>query len=403
MINAFNLLLILIVALSVLVVVLIALLIRQSWKTSKDLTKNEILKPDQNGVSGISDDFARDLHESISALPDAVIVPGENFAIEWGNSTALRWFNINVHPVEGQAFLDFILDEALSRHIRERKYNSFFDCQAPGEESISLRIRIVPYRDGRCLLQARDITHIKQLEQVRRDFVSNASHELRTPISLLKGYLEMMQQDNGQTIDENWLPAINQMYLQSQRMKQIVDDMMMLSRLEETDLSSDHAYFDIAATLHDHCESAKMINTLKSHTFDIQIEPGYLYGNEQEIESLIMNLLSNAVRYTPNNGKITVEWEIDLTGGTLSVIDTGIGIEAEEIPRITERFYRTDPARSKETGGTGLGLAIVNHIAMRHDATLIINSKVGKGSRFSVHFPLQRIKQDNDQVALLLH
>ncbi|NKB78021.1 MAG: phosphate regulon sensor histidine kinase PhoR [Gammaproteobacteria bacterium] len=353
--------------------------------------------------SAIEEDFSRDLHESIAALPDAVIVLRANFEIEWGNDTALQWFNIITRPVEGQQFLTSVENDELSEHISQRKYNSFFDCQAPGEEKISLRIRIVPYRDGMCLLQARDITRIKQLEQIRRDFVSNASHELRTPLSLLHGYLEMMQEDGGQTIDASWSTAIDQMCSQTKRMKQIVDDMMILSRLEETELSSNHQYFDMAGTLESHCGHATMINALKSHTFVVRIEPGYLYGNVQEVESLITNLLSNAVRYTPNKGKITVEWEVDLAGATLSVIDTGIGIEAQEIPRITERFYRTDPARSKDTGGTGLGLAIVNHIAMRHDATLTINSKVGKGSRFSVHFPLSRIRRDNDQVTLLLH
>jgi len=364
-----------------------------------------IARERRHGIGGNGvEEHEKALHESMSSLPDAIIVLRDNFAVEWCNATACEWFNLNLNRHRNIPLSRLLDNRELISYLIRGKYGDSFDCPAPAAADTVIRIRIVPYRDGLFLLQARDVTQIKQLEQIRRDFVSNASHELRTPISVLYGYLEMMKEEGGETIDKRWRPAITRMYEQTERIKKIVDDMMLLSRLEETAPAEEPRYLDVATILESACGIAKMLGGKKHHRFESHIEPNFsLYGNRKEIESLVANLLSNAVRYTPEKETITVSWQVDLTGGTLSVKDTGIGIEADEIPRLTERFYRTDPARSRETGGTGLGLAIVNHIVNRHQANLIITSRPGKGSNFSVHFPSKRIGNNNEQVNLLLN
>ena len=261
----------------------------------------------------------------------------------------------------------------------------------------------MPYRAGQYLLQGRDITKIRQLEQIRRDFVANASHELRTPLSILYGYLEMMQDETDDNISQQWKPVVHQMFEQTGRIKQIVDDMMLLSRLEDVDEALEQQFTAIAPMMHSACKDAEALAAPKHQVVHKDIDDNYsLLCNFKEIQSLVMNLVSNAVRYTPDEGFITVKWKVDLIGGYLSVIDTGIGIEEENIPRLTERFYRTDPARSRAAGGTGLGLAIVNHIVNRHHAKLLIKSEVGKGSAFTVHFPPESVRADHEQVNLLL-
>ncbi len=390
--------------LGLLIGLFIALIFYASWRlffAQKARRITNGTRQEQNADNGQRD---KELHEGMSSLPDAIIVLRDNLEIEWCNTTATEWFDLDTVQYRQTTLPRLFNDQALVDYITGGRYTESFDCVAPGNRQISIRIRIAPYRDGLLLLQARNVTQIKQLEQIRRDFVSNASHELRTPISVLYGYLEMMKDEGEKTIDKQWRHAIDQMYKQTERIKKIVDDMMILSRLEAAVPKEQHEYIDIVGLLESACYNTKILSGKKRHRFETQIDPNFaLYGNHKEIESLVANLLSNAVRYTPKKGTITVSWEIDLLGATLSVSDTGIGIESEEIPRLTERFYRIDSGRSRETGGTGLGLAIVNHIVTRHDADLIIDSEVGKGSRFNVHFPKDRIKNNNEQVNLLLN
>ena len=296
-----------------------------------------------------------------------------------------------------------ISDQRIIQFLNSRQYDEPFDCVAPTEPGVAIRIRVIPYRQGQHILQARDVTQVKGLEQVRRDFVANASHELRTPISIIYGYLDMLLQAEQDEIGSQWKPAISQMHIQTTRVKQIIEDMMMLSRLEDTDLGEEHQFIEIRPLLESAAKNAKILSGEKSHIIQTEIQGDYhLNGSEKELESLISNLVSNAVRYTPEKGKIRVKWQVDAENGTLSVIDTGIGIDKEDIPRITERFYRTDSARSRETGGTGLGLAIVNHIINRHQAVLEIQSELGKGSRFKVVFPANRIRKDPKLTDLML-
>ncbi len=344
------------------------------------------------------------LQTSMLASSDAVLLTDGKWQLRWANDTACKWFGLDLsHHMDTP--VNQVMDiPGLDLFLSRKNYSESFECIAPADSSIRLGIRVAPYRSGQYLLQGRDITKLHQLEQIRRDFVSNASHELRTPLSILYGYLEMMQDEPNDSISPQWKPAVQQMFEQTSRIKQIIDDMMFLSRLEDVDATLEQQHVAIAPIMHNAYKDAKALSSPKNQNVICEIDENYtLFCNINEIQSLINNLISNAVRYTQEGGNILIKWEVDLSGGKLSVEDTGIGIEEENIPRLTERFYRTDSARSRAAGGTGLGLAIVNHIVNRHNAQLLINSKVGKGSIFMVRFPSESIHADHDQVKLLLN
>lgn len=244
----------------------------------------------------------------------------------------------------------------------------------------------------------------KAFELMRRDFVSNASHELRTPISVIYGYLEMMMQEDIKGIGKEWKTAIRQMHEQTERMKKIIEDILLLSYLDETGSIMHHDYTMMDPILDSTFNNAKVLGARKNHRIEVDSDPGSsLLCSKENITSLINNLVSNAVRYTPDNGRIIIRWKINDEGGALSVSDTGIGIAKQDISRLTERFYRVDPARSRATGGTGLGLAIVNHIVNHHQATLQIESELGQGSLFAVKFPPERIRKYQSKVELMLN
>lgn len=230
--------------------------------------------------------------------------------------------------------------------------------------------------------------HIHQLEQVRRDFVANVSHELRTPLTVIRGYLETLLTKKTGNIENN-LKIFNQMYEHSLRMENIIDDLLLLSRLESEDIPTEESdEIPIAEMLEKLSFSAEEFSGDEGHEIVLDLDPElYLRGSEKELKSLFSNLIINAVKYTPPKGIITIAWYRDEKNRAIfKVTDTGIGIAKEHIPRITERFYRVDKARSRESGGTGLGLAIAKHVLLRHHGELAIKSKLGVGSTFICAF-----------------
>ena len=360
--------------------------------------------PVEPGAVDADNGSEADLQQSMSSLPDAVMLIGEQWQLRWANKSAHKLFAIDSRFDSNVPIGQLVNLTGFGDYLGRSDATESFHCIAPGDPDVWLEVRIVPYRAGQFLLQGRDITRIRRLEEIRRDFVANASHELRTPLSILYGYLEMMQTEPDEIISQEWQPAVRQMFEQTGRIKQIIDDMMLLSRLEDVDNEIEQFQVSMAPIMHRACEDARALANAKSQEVHCEIDENYsLRCNDQEIQSLVMNLISNAVRYTPDDGSIHISWSVDLVGGRLSVRDTGIGIEAANIPRLTERFYRTDPARSRAAGGTGLGLAIVNHIVNRHQARLFISSVPGKGSEFTVQFPSDRIEADHEQVNLLLN
>ena len=256
----------------------------------------------------------------------------------------------------------------------------------------TLMMQLVPYALDQILLLTRDLTQIERLETIRRDFVANVSHEMRTPLTVLSGFLETLIEAPPGALDEDQRSHyLHLMQDQTRRMTALVADLLTLSDLEST-LVAERTTLDMETILGQARQQVEALSAGR-HRFKWEVDPGLcLLGHEPEIQSAALNLLTNAVRYTHDGGKIVVRWEATPDqGATYSVTDTGIGIASEHLPRLTERFYRVDRGRSRELGGTGLGLAITKHVAMRHDAHLDIQSKLGQGSTFSLTFDPSRV------------
>jgi two-component system phosphate regulon sensor histidine kinase PhoR len=250
-------------------------------------------------------------------------------------------------------------------------------------------MQVAPYGDGQLLLLVSDVSRQMRLEAVRRDFVANASHELRSPLTVISGYLETLAQDSA--VDADLQGPIAEMRRQAERMTAIIRDLLELSRLEETGEIVGGEPIDIAALM---ALLRKDVLARVQHPREVRVRidsAAQLSGDEPEIHSAFSNLVDNAAKYTPAEGSLEMRWWVDEDGGHFSVSDTGIGIPPEHIPRLTERFYRVDPGRSRSTGGSGLGLAIVKHVLQRHGATLEVQSTLGTGSTFTCHFPAERV------------
>jgi two-component system phosphate regulon sensor histidine kinase PhoR len=259
-------------------------------------------------------------------------------------------------------------------------------------EGSYLSLQVAPYGDGQLLLLVSDVSRQMRLEAVRRDFVANASHELRSPLTVISGYLETLGQDPA--LDPDLLGPVAEMRRQAERMTSIIRDLLELSRLEETDEIVGGAPIDVAAIL---ALLRKDVLARPVHPQEVRVRidsAAQLIGDEPEIHSAFSNLVDNAAKYTPPEGSIEMRWWTDEEGGHLAVTDTGFGIPSEHIPRLTERFYRVDAGRSRATGGSGLGLAIVKHVLQRHGAQLEIRSTLGEGSSFICHFPAERLARE---------
>jgi two-component system phosphate regulon sensor histidine kinase PhoR len=261
-------------------------------------------------------------------------------------------------------------------------------------DALVLSVRVVPYGQDQKLLLSRDITQAEKLETMRRDFVANVSHELKTPITVVSGFLETLADGKVRLDEQRGKQVIAIMREQSERMQRLIEDLLTLSALESGTAPASEAPIDMPRFVGALVEEARALSAGRHSIVVESLVRGSLYGNEPELQSAFGNLISNAIRYTPQGGVIYVSWTERAGGGVFTVRDSGIGIEPRHIPRLTERFYRVDSSRSRETGGTGLGLAIVKHVLTRHQALLEIRSAPGEGSSFSAVFPARRIKAD---------
>jgi len=252
-----------------------------------------------------------------------------------------------------------------------------------------LSLQVVPYGAGQSLLLVRDVTRQMRLEAMRKDFVANASHELRSPLTVISGYLDTLADDSG--LDAAWVGPIRDMRMQAQRMNAIISNLLELSRMESADGEAVRESIDVVSMLERlHRDAHGRTDRPRNLRLDVETSCG-LFGAPHELESAFTNLLVNAVKYTAADGSIRMRWWADEEGAYFSVTDSGIGIPAEHIPRLTERFYRVDEGRSRAQGGSGLGLAIVKHALQRHGGWLDVESTEGKGSTFTCHFPPQRV------------
>ena len=279
----------------------------------------------------------------------------------------------------GQRLANLLRHPDIQDFLQRQDYDDEVVVPSPVDDNMTLSVRIISYSNNRRMLLVRDITRLLSLERTRKDFIANASHELRSPLTVLSGYLETLV--HAKESCREYEPQLKIMMAQSERMGRIVDDLMLLSKLESEAPRTDRHPVNVPQLLVAIIDQARELSGQDRHVIDTDIDPGiYLHGRESELYSAFSNLLFNAVRYTPPDGRIAVAWKDTPTGPVFSVHDTGAGIAPHHLPRLTERFYRVDAGRSRAAGGTGLGLAIVKHVLKRHDAHLEIESEVGTGS-----------------------
>jgi two-component system phosphate regulon sensor histidine kinase PhoR len=338
----------------------------------------------------------RELRRSTAAMPDGVIVLNANFEILWFNRTAGRLLNFRRKADLGLRIDNLIRAPDFVRYLAARDFSDAVFITWPTGSDLNLSIQMIPYGGGQQMMLVRDVTRQAKLEAMRKDFVANASHELRSPLTVVSGYLDALGEDA--TLDPAWSGPVSEMRRQAERMNAIVQDLLELSKLESADKEAAEELVDVAGMLA-MLRKEVLARPTRPQEFVLNVEStAKLLGEEAEIHSAFSNLVANAVKYTPADGTIEVRWWTDSAGGHLSVRDTGIGIAAEHIPRLTERFYRVDPGRARQHGGSGLGLAIVKHALQRHGARLEIVSEEGKGSTFTCHFPRRRVAEGEARV-----
>lgn len=330
----------------------------------------------------------REVRKSTNAMPDGAVVLDANNEIVTCNRAAKVVAGLKRKKDRGQRIDNILRDPKLIAVINSNDYHRAAEIPSPIVDGGWLNCRVVPYGAEQKLLFLRDVTERIRLSKMRRDFVANASHEMRSPLTVISGYLDTMAEADD--LPAEWAKPVTQMRNQSLRMKQILTDMLELSRLEGAGSASREEAIDVVKLLNDVRTDFERPADAAEITLDAE-SSAKLMGRKSEIESVVVNLLSNALRYTPGDGEITLTWRSASDGGELIVKDTGDGIDAEDIPRLTERFFRVDRGRSRGEGGTGLGLAIVKHVLVRHDAVLKISSEPGSGSEFRCIFPTDRV------------
>ncbi len=329
----------------------------------------------------------REVRESTGALQDGGIILNARNEIQWCNPAAVRLLGLDPAADIGRRIDNLLRYPEFVSHL-ENPQGGVLSIPSPTADTGQLSVQIIPYGKKQRLAIIHDVTREVRLERTRRDFVANASHELRSPLTVIGGYLDALAQDAD--ISESWQAPIAEMERQVERMNRILRDLIELSRLESSGADAPFEFVDVVGMLK--FVEREFISQPRAPTITLKLQTDLaLLGSEMELHSIFHNLVNNAVRFTPRDGTVELSWGQGDTGAVFSVRDTGIGIPEEFIPRITERFFRVDPGRSRELGGTGLGLAIVKHALQRHGAALTIESQVGEGSVFICRFPGNRI------------
>lgn len=325
--------------------------------------------------------------ESVNALAEGVILTDATGHLEYWNEAAARHLHFRGDADLGQPLTNLIRDPRFHRYFIQGDFGEPLELTAPADDNLILQFRITEFGPGDRLMLVRDISRMRHLEEMRKDFVANVSHELKTPLTVLRGWLETL--DDTVPEEQNRVRrALEQMNQQSGRMQALVQDLLLLSRLESADPQEQKVAVPLHGMLQRLCEDARGLDPSKDPAIELDMpEDARLVGHPGELESAFGNLLTNAVKYSHAEGRIRVRYWQDGEGAHLAVEDDGMGIDPAHIPRLTERFYRPDNARAANVGGTGLGLAIVKHVLLRHDARLDIRSEPGKGSTFICHFP----------------
>lgn len=336
----------------------------------------------------------REFRRMTSAMPDGAVLLGPNREILWFNRTAGQWLGLRRKVDYGIRIDNLVRNPEFVEYLDKRGAMAPPRIRVPKQDDRWLLFRLVTTSDtGQQLLIFRDVTSEARLESMRKDFVANASHELRSPLTVISGYLDALADEPG--LDPAWQQPVQEMRRQSDRMRNIVQDLLELSRLEAQGGAAELAPVDVGGMLALIRKDA-LARPEHPASVDLHLDSdALLLGSESELHSIFANLVSNAVKYTPVTGRVDIRWWTDAAGGHVEVRDTGMGIPAEHLPRLTERFYRVDAGRSRKMGGSGLGLAIVKHALQRHGGRLDVQSTEGQGSTFTCHFPPERVVSRN--------
>ena len=336
---------------------------------------------------GLAQSLAR-FGAAVRALPDGVVILDREQRIEWSNPTAAHHFGIDPRRDLGQPVMNLIRQPDFVAYLAAREFGQPLLLRSRDK---TLSLQVIEFGEAQKLLNSRDVTADERIDTMRRDFVANVSHELKTPVTVLSGFVETLSDESLQVSPSQRSRYLEMMAEQAMRMQRLVEDLLTLSALESSAAPTDEQPIDMRPFIERLAEEARALSGGGHRVESTVREDCRLLGSAAELHSAFSNLVSNAVRYTPEGGAVRLAWRLADGGGVFSVSDSGIGIEARHISRLTERFYRVDSGRSRETGGTGLGLAIVKHALTRHQAILDVMSEPGRGSTFSALFPPGRV------------
>ena len=331
------------------------------------------------------------IQESTNSLRDGVVMTDAEGAMEWWNHAAEYLCGFRSAKDRVEYIYNLIRDPAFRGYFDAKDYSEPLEIASPARPQLRIQLQINLFGEDDRLITIKDVTRIHQLEKMRRDFVSNVSHEMRTPLTVISGYLETLS-DQTERIPAGWQRPLATMRHQANRMEALITDLLLLSRLETSERRTGDAVCYPAPLLRQIQQDAIALSGDQQHRITLSIDDSRaIQGDEEQLRSAFSNLVFNAVKYTPAGGTVQIRYGVDEDAIRFSVTDDGPGIDPEHIPRLTERFYRADPSRSKETGGTGLGLAIVKHILYNHDGHLSIDSTPEEGSTFTCSLPVERV------------
>lgn len=326
---------------------------------------------------------------TISALPEGIVLVDAQLQIEWCNPVAERHLGIRLAADAGLRLTNLVRDPAFVAYCTSAKFDVPLVFRPLANPGLALSVQVIEFEPERSIVLTRDVTQSERVDAMRRDFVANVSHELRTPLTVVNGFLETLL-DAEPRLDATRMQHLRLMHEQAARMSRLVEDLLMLSRLESQENPVADEAVDIPQLVHEIADEARALSAGR-HRITVECAALGVRGSRDELRSAFSNLVSNAIRYTPDGGRVSLRWRASEDGAVFEVEDTGIGVAPEHIPRLTERFYRVDKSRSRETGGTGLGLAIVKHVLARHQGRLDIDSTLGRGSVFCAHLPCARL------------
>ncbi len=333
--------------------------------------------------------FFKRLRGAAQAFPQATVVLGRDEEIEWCNPAAARLLDIHWPADRGRRLSERIQLPELFRYLKREEFEQPLEFSPPNNRAMVLSLTVTPFGKKRYqrLLVIQDITRIHNLDRTRRDFIANASHELRTPLTVIYGYLEALTDESAP--NEEWRRPLELMLQQTERMQHLVNDLLALSRLETDPSAPVREPVNVPRLIREIAEDAGKLAADSQHVLHLEIDPKlWIKGTADELQSAFGNLVSNAIQHTPAGTEIRISWQQEAAGPCFTVRDNGGGIEKHHIPRLTERFFRVDKARSRASGGTGLGLAIVKQIIQRYGGQLLIDSEPGVGTSFKCRFPI---------------